>query len=87
MFDTMLRMGGALLDTLLASIDELDAIDLDSLTDAELHDAVVGLGAVAARLEAQWCRLIGRWDNRRGVGRRRLQGGRRPLGPGDPSAP
>ena len=29
-----------------------------------MHDAVVGLGVLSARLEAQWCRLIRVWDNR-----------------------
>ena len=57
-------MAGGLLDTLTAAIDELAGIDLDALGVSELHDAVVGLGAVSSRLEAQWCRLIGRWDSR-----------------------
>ena len=57
-------MAGGLLATLTAAIDELADIDLDTLVDAELHDAVVGLGGLSSRLEAQWCRLIGRWDSR-----------------------
>ena len=57
-------MAGGLLATLTAAIDELAGIDLDTVDDTELHDAVVGLGALSSRLEAQWCRLIRRWDNR-----------------------
>jgi hypothetical protein len=47
-----------------AAIDALADVDLDTVGDAELHDAVVGVGVVSARLEAQWCRLIRRWDCR-----------------------
>ena len=57
-------MVGGPLATLTAAIDELAGVDLDSVGDAELHDAVVGLGALSTRLEAQWCRLIRSWDNR-----------------------
>ncbi len=57
-------MAGGLLDTLTAAIDDLAAIDLDTVDDAELHDVVVALGGLSTRLEAQWCRLIGRWDAR-----------------------
>ena len=57
-------MVGRPLATLTAAIDELAGIDLDGVGDAELHDAVVGLGGLSARLEAQWCRLIRVWDNR-----------------------
>jgi hypothetical protein len=57
-------MVGGLLGTLTAAIDELADIDLDTVSDAELHDAVVGLGALSSRLEAQWCRLIAPWDHR-----------------------
>jgi hypothetical protein len=57
-------MVGGLLGTLTAAIDELAGIDLDTVSDAELHDAVVGLGALSSRLEAQWCRLIAPWDHR-----------------------
>jgi hypothetical protein len=46
------------------AIDALADVDLDEVSDAELHAAVVGLGGLSARLEAQWCRLIGRWDHR-----------------------
>ena len=56
-------MVGELL-TLTAALEELAAVDVDTVTDAELHDAVVGLGTLSTRLEAQWCRLIGRWDGR-----------------------
>ena len=57
-------MVGELLEGLSAVIDEFAALDVDTLGDDELHDAVVGLGALSTRLEAQWCRLIGRWDRR-----------------------
>ena len=43
-------MAGGLLATLTAAIDELADIDLDTLVDAELHDAVVGLGGLSSRL-------------------------------------
>ena len=36
-----------LLATLTAAIDELAGFDLDSVGDAELHDAVVGLGGLS----------------------------------------
>ena len=49
-------MVGQLLERLTVVIDELAAIDLDTLADAEIHDAVVGLGGLSSRLEAQWCR-------------------------------
>ncbi len=39
-------MVGGLLATLTAAIDELAGLDLDTVGDAELHDAVVGLGVV-----------------------------------------
>ena len=71
------------LDTLTAALDVLADVDVEALDDSELHAVVVGLGTLSTRLEAQWCRLIARWDSRPGVGRRRLQGGRRPLGPRD----
>ena len=57
-------MTGGLVDTLTAALDELAELDLDTVEDAELHDAVVALGGLSTRLEAQWCRLIGRWDAR-----------------------
>ena len=57
-------MVGGLLDTLVTAIDDLAAVDLDTVDDAELHDLVVALGELSTRLEAQWCRLIGRWDAR-----------------------
>jgi len=57
-------MGGGLLDTLTAALDDLADVDVDSLDDDTLHGAVVGLGALSTRLEAQWCRLIVRWDGR-----------------------
>jgi hypothetical protein len=47
-----------------AVIEALADVDLDAVSDTELHAAVVGLGVVSSRLEAPWCRLIGRWDRR-----------------------
>ena len=39
-------------------------LDVDTLDDSELHQLVVALGRCDTRLEAAWCRLIGRWDRR-----------------------
>jgi hypothetical protein len=55
-------MVGGPLEELQAAIDGIAGLDVDTLTDAELHDAVVGIGTLSTRLEAQWCRLIARWD-------------------------
>ena len=37
-------MVGGLVDTLTAALDEFAELDLDTLEDAALHDAVVALG-------------------------------------------
>jgi Domain of unknown function (DUF222) len=55
-------MDSGLLDRLTAALDELADLDVDTLDDTVLHDSVVALGATSTRLEALWCRLIGRWD-------------------------
>ena len=57
-------MVGELLERLGALLDEFAALDVDVLDDAELDGAVVAWGALSTRLEAQWCRLLGRWDHR-----------------------
>jgi hypothetical protein len=64
MFDMVTGMASGLLDRLEGFIDELAAVDLDTLSDSELHDTVVALGRLSSRLEAAWCRQIGRWDAR-----------------------
>ena len=51
------------LDTLTAALDVLADVDVEALDDSELHAVVVGLGTLSTRLEAQWCRLIARWDS------------------------
>ena len=55
-------MSGELIELVQAAIDGLTDIDLDTVADSELHDAVVALGGLSTRLEAQWCRLLARWD-------------------------
>lgn len=57
-------MAGGLLDRLEEALDDLANVDLDTLDDDTLHDAVVGVGTMSTRLEAQWCRLLARWDAR-----------------------
>ena len=78
-------MVGGLLATLTAAIDELAGIDLDTVDDTELHDAVVGLGALSSRLEAQWCRLIRRLGQPSDLGRQRLQSRPEPAWLGKPT--
>ena len=63
-FDMMAAWLGDCSTRLTAAIDELADLDVDALDDAELHELVVALGALSTRLEAAWCRLIGRWDRR-----------------------
>jgi hypothetical protein len=62
-------MGGGPLDELLERLDgvlaELAGIDVESVDDEVVHDAVVACGALSTRLEAQWCRLLAVWDRRR----------------------
>src|SRR4051794_25023559 len=53
-----------MLEGLDAAIDALNAVDLDSLSDQELDDHVVGLHASCSRLAAAQARLLARWDTR-----------------------
>src|SRR3954447_14537822 len=48
-----------------AAIDELEAIEPDALSDAELHELVVALQQEESRLGAVRSRLLGAWDLRR----------------------
>jgi Domain of unknown function (DUF222) len=57
-------MGTATLVGVRAALDGLAAVDVDALSDGELHGVVVELGELSTRLEALWCRAIGRWDAR-----------------------
>lgn len=52
------------LDTLTTAIDELLALDADSIDDTGLHELVVELGRQSSRLEAAWCGVIRSWDRR-----------------------
>ena len=56
-------MAGRLAD-LEEAIDSLSTVDVDALTDGELHDAVVELQRQRARLGAFAATLIRRWDQR-----------------------
>jgi hypothetical protein len=47
------------------AIDALSTLDPDTLTDAELDEAVIELQRHRARLGAVAARLLGRWDRRR----------------------
>jgi len=47
-----------------AAIDAALTLDVDALTDAELHDAVVELQRQRARLGVAAARLLARWDQR-----------------------
>ena len=57
-------MGTGTLVQLREALDALAAVELEALSDAELHAVVVELGELSTRLEAQWCRAIARWDAR-----------------------
>ena len=57
-------MGTGTLTELREALDALAAVELEALSDAELHAVVVELGELSTRLEAQWCRAIARWDAR-----------------------
>ena len=52
------------LDTLNAAIDTLAALDVDGLSDEELHAAVIGVQRARGRLGVVTGRLVGRWDAR-----------------------
>ena len=51
---------------LAAAIDEVAALDPDTLTDAELHDVVIDLVREDSRLAAARARLVAAWDARKG---------------------
>ena len=53
-------MGTGALAELREAIDALAAVELEALSDSELHAAVVELGELSTRLEAQWCHRMGR---------------------------
>ena len=57
-------MGTGTLDRAAGSARWLAAVDLEALSDDELHAVVVELGELSTRLEAQWCRAIACWDAR-----------------------
>src|SRR6478735_1823195 len=57
-------MGTGTLVQLREALDALAAVQLEALSDAEVHAVVVELGELSTRLEAQWCRAIARWDAR-----------------------
>jgi Domain of unknown function (DUF222) len=57
-------MGTEILDGLREALDALADVDVEALSDGELHAVVVELAALSTRLEAQWCRTIARWDAR-----------------------
>jgi Domain of unknown function (DUF222)/HNH endonuclease len=64
MFATIDRTSSDPLDVLTAAIDTAVELDPVRLGDGELHDAVVALARLQARLEAAHCRLVRAWDNR-----------------------
>jgi 5-methylcytosine-specific restriction endonuclease McrA len=53
-----------MLEGLDAAIETLNAIDLDTLSDQDLDDLVVGLQDSCSRLAAAQARLVARWDAR-----------------------
>jgi hypothetical protein len=79
-------MAEGLLDRLEGVLDEFAGLDPDTLDDSELDELVVALGRHDTRLEAAWCRLIGRWDSRQIWAVDGLEGGRCPVGQGNPPA-
>src|SRR3954470_10881391 len=46
------------------AVDALNAVDVDGLSDTELHELVTGLQREGERLEAAQARLLARWDAR-----------------------
>ncbi len=54
------------LDRVAGGLQALAAIDLDALTDAELHDLVMALPKLADRITAVAAPALQRWDARRG---------------------
>src|SRR3954451_10905790 len=55
-------MGTGTVVQLREALDTLAAVELEALSDAQVHAVVVELGELSTRLEAQWCRAIARWD-------------------------
>src|SRR3954469_18653149 len=53
-----------MLQALRDTVDALHAIDVDGLSDTELHELVTGLQREGERLEAAQARLLARWDAR-----------------------
>jgi hypothetical protein len=64
MFDSVDGMGNTSLEALETAIDGLLARDPDTLTDSELHDAVVGVQRQSHRLAAARAKLISAWAAR-----------------------
>jgi len=62
-FDIMTVMGIGV-ERLAEAIDDLAALDSDTLDDAELREVVVELQRQRARLGAVAARVVGRWDGR-----------------------
>ena len=54
-----------MLEELASALDVLAATELDSVTDGELHDAVVAAERLSSEFAAQRARLIQAWDGRR----------------------
>jgi hypothetical protein len=57
-------MGTALADRLDTAIGDLLALDLDRLSDGELHELVVGIQRQSHRLAAVRAKPISAWDGR-----------------------
>ena len=62
-------MSTVAVDQLRKAVDRLAELDADSLSDPELHDAMIALQLERARLGAIAAGVLARWDRRRGVGR------------------
>ena len=54
----------AQLEQLTNAIDALTALDIDALTDTELHTAVIGLQRLGDRLTVIAAPLLERWHHR-----------------------
>ncbi len=64
MFDRVVYMTGVMVEQLHEVIDRLTALELDALTDAELHDLTIGLERARHRLAVASARCVRRWDTR-----------------------
>ncbi|MCU1461139.1 MAG: hypothetical protein JWO37_1214, partial [Acidimicrobiales bacterium] len=53
------------MEALAAAVDELFALDPDALSDAELHETVIGLQREESRFAAARARLLAAWDARK----------------------